>query len=47
MDLNFLVSSTIENCVSANHLIECGFRLFDPITPWEHDGALYWRKELR
>lgn len=46
MDLNFLISDTIDNPVSANHLIGCGFRLYDPLTPWGNAGSLYWRKEL-
>jgi len=45
-DLNYVVTDTIDNPVSANHLIDCGFRLYHPITPWAHDGSLYWRKEL-
>ena len=46
MDLNYLITDTIENPASANHLIDCGFRLFDPITLWANEGSLYWRKEL-
>lgn len=46
-DLNYLVTDTIEgNYVSANNLIEAGFRMYDPITPWGADGNCYWRKEL-
>ncbi len=46
MGLGFLITDTICNPVSANHLIDCGFRLFDPITPWGCEGSLYWRKTL-
>jgi hypothetical protein len=46
MDLNYLITDTIENPASSNHLIDCGFRLFDPITLWAKEASLYWRKEL-
>lgn len=46
-DLNFMVTDTVEgNYHSANNLIEEGFRLYDPLTPWGSVGSLYWRKEL-
>ena len=45
MDLNYLITDTIKRPVSSNHLIDCGFRLFDPITPWANEGSLYWRKD--
>jgi GNAT superfamily N-acetyltransferase len=41
-----IVSDTMNNYVSSNHLIDCGFRLFNPVTPWGNEGALYLRKEL-
>ena len=45
--MHFLVSHTVDNPVSANNLIECGFRIYKPIAPWdEGDGVVFWRKEL-
>lgn len=41
-----LVTDTITNPHSANNLIACGFRLWEPPKPWANNGAIYWRKEL-
>lgn len=45
-DLSALVTDTIFNPVSSNHLIDCGYRLFSPACPWGNDGSLYFRKDL-
>ncbi len=34
------------NHASANSLIGCGFKLYEPTTRWAADGALYWRRPL-
>lgn len=41
-----LVTDTTYNTVSANNLIACGYRLFDPKYPWAFRDTLYWTKEL-
>lgn len=46
MGWNLLVTDTTDNVPSANNLIECGFRLFDPEVKWAFANSLYWKKEL-
>ncbi|MGE5522373.1 MAG: GNAT family N-acetyltransferase [Rhodospirillaceae bacterium] len=42
-----LVTETIVgNAASANSLIACGFRQFQPERPWGAPEAMYWRLEL-
>ena len=41
-----LVTETVTyNCHSANNLIKCGYRLFNPKEKWATD-SVYWRKDL-
>jgi len=42
----WLVSDTTENPASANSLIRCGFKMFEPSKPWGFKNTLYWRKKL-
>lgn len=41
-----VVTDTHENVASANSLIACGFRLYEPESKWSFETALYWRKQL-
>ena len=41
-----VTDTTAANLPSANSLISCGFRLYDPATRWAADGALYWRRAI-
>lgn len=42
-----LVTETInDNAASANSLIACGFRQFNPERPWGSPYAVYWRRYL-
>jgi GNAT superfamily N-acetyltransferase len=43
---NWLISDTYQNPASANSLISCGFKLFEPTSPWAFKTSLYWRKRL-
>lgn len=43
---NWLISDTRDNPASSNSLINQGFKLFDPSSPWGYSDALYWRKRL-
>ena len=43
---SWLITDTHENPASANSLIACGFRMFEPSVPWGATGTLYWRKKL-
>jgi len=42
----WLISDTTENPASANSLIRCGFKMFEPSKPWGFKNTLYWRKKL-
>lgn len=46
LGMNWLVSDTYDNPASSNSLINCGFKLYDPSSPWGAKGTLYWRKRL-
>lgn len=41
-----LVSDTCNAPASANSLIACGFRMFQPSDPWGLPKSVYWRKIL-
>jgi GNAT superfamily N-acetyltransferase len=42
----WVVSDTTDNPASANSLINCGFKLFQPTKPWGFKNTLYWRRKL-
>jgi N-acetylglutamate synthase-like GNAT family acetyltransferase len=42
----WLITDTTNNPASANSLIACGFKLFEPTKPWGFKNSLYWRKKL-
>jgi len=42
----WLITNTFDNPASANSLISCGYKLYDPSIPWGAKGTLYWRKKL-
>jgi predicted acetyltransferase len=46
LKMNWLVTSTYDNPASANSLISCGFKLFNPSKPWMAKNTLYWRLKL-
>lgn len=41
-----VLSDTRQNPASANSLIGCGFKMYDPQRPWGFEDACYWRKKL-
>lgn len=43
---NWLITDTFKNPASANSLIACQYRIFQPSHPWSFDGAIYWRKRV-
>lgn len=47
LGLRWLVTDTNCNPASANSLITCGFKMFDPTNPWADKMACYWKKELK
>jgi len=42
---NWVVTDTRLNPASANSLISCGFKMFEPSKPWGYKDTLYWRKK--
>lgn len=40
------VTDTKDNLPSANNLIRCGFKLFEPKHRWAFATSLYWKKDL-
>lgn len=38
-----LVTDTRKNPASANSLIACGFKMYEPQNPWSFKDACYWR----
>jgi len=46
VSMKWLVTDTHDNPASSNSLISCGFKLFDPSSPWGGKGTLYWRLKL-
>lgn len=41
-----VVTDTRQNPASANNLIHCGFRIYQPSNPWSFKDAIYWAKWL-
>jgi len=46
LGLNWLITSTYDNPASANSLISCGFKMFNPTNPWMAKHTSYWRLKL-
>ena len=46
LGMNWAISDTYDNPASANSLIHCGFKMFNPTEPWGAKGTLYWRKKI-
>jgi GNAT superfamily N-acetyltransferase len=47
LGMNWLVTDTRDNPASANSLISCGFKMFNPSVPWGFKDTVYWRLNLR
>lgn len=41
-----VVTDTLNNPASANSLIRCDFKLWEPPKPWAGSGALYWLRRF-
>ena len=46
LQMNWIVTSTYDNPASANSLISCGFKMFNPSRPWMTKHTSYWRLKL-
>lgn len=46
LGMNWLVTDTYDNPASSNSLINCGFKLYEPSSPWGAKGTLYWKKKI-
>ena len=47
MGWKWLISDTSQNPASANSLIACGFKMYEPSRPYGLSTAVYWRKALK
>lgn len=43
----YLFSDTHDNVPSVNNLIACGFKLYEPRTPYGAEKTLYWRLKIK
>jgi GNAT superfamily N-acetyltransferase len=41
-----IVTDTTDNPSSANNLIACGYRIYEPQEPWGFNNTIYWKKDL-
>jgi N-acetylglutamate synthase-like GNAT family acetyltransferase len=46
LKMNWVITSTYDNPASANSLISCGFKMFNPTNPWMAKNTSYWRLKL-
>lgn len=46
LKMNWVITSTYDNPASANSLIACGFKMFNPSKPWMAKHTSYWRLKL-
>jgi len=46
LKMNWVITSTYDNPASANSLISCGFKMFNPTKPWMTKHTSYWRLKL-
>lgn len=46
MGWKWLITDTSENPASANSLIFCGFKMYEPNRPYGLKTSIYWRKRL-
>jgi N-acetylglutamate synthase-like GNAT family acetyltransferase len=46
LKMNWVITSTYDNPASANSLISCGFKMFNPTKPWMAKNTSYWRLKL-
>jgi GNAT superfamily N-acetyltransferase len=42
----WLITDTTENPASANSLIACGFKMYEPSYPYRVNNTCYWRKKV-
>jgi GNAT superfamily N-acetyltransferase len=43
---NWLITDTTDNPASSNSLINCGFKLYEPSSPWAFKNSLYWKRKI-
>lgn len=41
-----VITTTYCNPHSSNNLIRCGFRMYEPASPWGATGTNYWRRSV-
>ena len=43
---NWLITDTTDNPASSNSLINCGFKIYTPSSPWSFKHAIYWKYKV-
>lgn len=43
---NWVITDTTNNPPSSNSLINCGFKIYNPRSPWGLKNAIYWRYKV-
>ena len=43
---NWIITDTSYNPASANNLIDCGFRMYEPSREWAYSYSCYWKCKL-
>lgn len=44
---NWLITDTTDNPASSNSLINCGFKIYTPSSPWSFKHAIYWKYKVQ
>lgn len=44
--IRWAFTDTRLNPASANSLISCGFKMYEPVNPWGFQNTCYWRRKL-
>jgi GNAT superfamily N-acetyltransferase len=47
MGMVAVVTETRRNPASANNLISCGFKMYEPRNPWSFSDACYWMMKFK
>jgi GNAT superfamily N-acetyltransferase len=43
---NWLITDTTNNPASSNSLINAGFKIYEPYSPWSFKNAIYWKRKV-
>jgi hypothetical protein len=43
---NWVITDTTDNPASANSLINAGFKIYTPSSPWSYKHSIYWKYKI-